>query len=195
MLTGINLFLRAVSMLFQVWFSRQIGAAGLGLLQLILTVGTLAMTLGMSGVRTAAMYLCAEEYGLHRLAGVRRALRLCIVWGAACSLIAGGSLWLLSDMLAQRWLQDARAASGLRILALTRPVNCYVCILSGYFTACGKLRQLVCTEVVERFASLGLTALLLLRAGADTERACCAILLGSGRIRHRRRSGRRADRI
>ena len=55
LLTGVNLFLRAVSTAFQVFLSNRLGAEGLGLLQLTLTVGYLAMTLGSAGVRVAAM--------------------------------------------------------------------------------------------------------------------------------------------
>ena len=52
MLTGANLALRMVSMGFQVYLSGLIGAAGIGLLQLTLSVSALAMTAGMAGVRT-----------------------------------------------------------------------------------------------------------------------------------------------
>ena len=38
LLTGVNLLQRGVSMVFQVYLSRRIGAAGVGLLQLVLTV-------------------------------------------------------------------------------------------------------------------------------------------------------------
>ena len=60
LLTGVNLLLRGVSMVFQVYLSRRIGAAGVGLLQLVLTVETAAITFGLSGARVAAMYLCAR---------------------------------------------------------------------------------------------------------------------------------------
>ena len=63
MLTGVNLLLRLVSTSFQVYISGRIGAAGVGLLQLVMSVGMLAMTAGMAGVRTASMYLTAEELG------------------------------------------------------------------------------------------------------------------------------------
>ena len=43
-LTGVNLLLRLVSTSFQVYLSGQIGAAGIGLLQLVMSVGALAMT-------------------------------------------------------------------------------------------------------------------------------------------------------
>lgn len=48
LLTGVNLLLRGVSMVFQVYLSRRIGAAGVGLLQLVLTVETAAITFGLS---------------------------------------------------------------------------------------------------------------------------------------------------
>lgn len=63
LLTGANLALRMVSMGFQVYLSGRIGAAGIGLMQLVLSVSTLAMTAAMAGVRTSAMYLTAEEIG------------------------------------------------------------------------------------------------------------------------------------
>lgn len=63
MLTGANLLLRFVSMGFQVYLSRQIGADGIGLLQSIFSLAGLSFTLGSAGVRICAMYLSAEALG------------------------------------------------------------------------------------------------------------------------------------
>ena len=63
LLTGVNLLLRLVGTSFQVYISGRIGAAGVGLLQLTMSVGSLAMVTGIAGVRTATMYLTAEELG------------------------------------------------------------------------------------------------------------------------------------
>ena len=63
LLTIVNLLLRFVGTSFQVFLSSRIGAAGIGLLQLTLSVGSMAMVAGMGGIRTAAMYLCAGELG------------------------------------------------------------------------------------------------------------------------------------
>ena len=70
LLTFVELLLRGVTMLFQRVLVAKIGAAGLGLLQLVLTVGGFAMTLGLAGLRVTAMYLCAEEYGKGSLSGM-----------------------------------------------------------------------------------------------------------------------------
>ena len=89
LLTFVELLLRGVTMLFQRVLVAKIGAAGLGLLQLVLTVGGFAMTLGLAGLRVTAMYLCAEEYGKGSLSGMQCAIRCCLKTGTIISAIAG----------------------------------------------------------------------------------------------------------
>lgn len=180
-LTLTEFLLRGVSMLFQRYLALRVGAAGVGLLQLILSVGGLAMTLGLSGLRVAAMYLCAEEYGKKRRAGVRQAMKQCLLAGSMISLFAALALFTFSDYAARVWIKDMRAAQALRILAVFLPANCLCAILSGFFTACDRVRELVRIEALERMLALALTFLLLrLKAGCDTARACSAVVLGSG---------------
>lgn len=179
MLTGIDLLLRAVGLVFQIYLSGRIGAAGLGLMQLVAAVGSLASTFALSGVRTAAMYLCAEEYARRSLAGVRRAVRLCLLWSAAFSLTAGAALWLGAEWAARVWIGDMRAVSGLRILALSMPATAFGGVLSGFFTACGRVRRLAAVEAVQQLISLALTMVLLCGGTVGAERACCAILAGN----------------
>ena len=50
MLTAVNLLLRFAGTSFQVYLSGRIGAAGIGLLQLVMSVGGLAMTAGIRRV-------------------------------------------------------------------------------------------------------------------------------------------------
>lgn len=179
-LTGGNLFLRFCGMVFQVYLSREVGAAGLGLLQLISSVGVLAMAVGCSGVRTAAMYLPAEEYGLRRYSGIRKAVHCCLIYGLCVSLVSGIALFYCSDMLALRWLGDVRAASSLRIMAVFLPFTCLCSVMAGYFTACARIRQLVVIEIAERLFSLLVTVFLLKTwAQHSIERSCCAIIAGS----------------
>lgn len=178
LLTGINLLLRGLTMTFSVYLSRRIGAEGLGLFQLIGTVGGLAMTFGLSGARVSAMYLCAEEYGLRRYDGVRQAMRCCLIYGTAVSLLAGTLLFLFADKISLCWLADAQAADSLRILAIFLPVNCLCSILGGYYTACDKIRELVGIEIGERLASLLLTVILLRYTGQNRGACCAAVILG-----------------
>lgn len=180
LLTAANLLLRLISIGFNVFLADEIGAAGLGLLQLISTVGVLAMLVGTSGVRVAAMCLAAEEFGHRRLGGVKAAVSACLRYGLLISSVAGAALFFLADYFASAWLGDPRAALSLRVMAIFLPFTCLCGIMSGYFTACSRIRQLVIIEIAERLFSVVFTAvLLLLWAKGDLERACCAILLGS----------------
>lgn len=180
LLTAANLGLRGSAMCFQVYLSNRIGAAGIGLLQLILSVSFLAMTISTAGVRVAAMYLTAEEYGARRPGGMRKALLCCLLYGLVASVLGGMILHRAADWIAVSWIRDIRAASSLRVLAWAMPVNCLWSVMAGYFTACGRLKPLVWVELLEQLLSIAATvALLGLWAGSDVERACISIHLGN----------------
>ncbi len=180
LLTGTNLFLRLVSIGFNVFLAEEIGAAGLGLLQLISTVSIFALMVGSSGVRVAAMFLSAEEFGHRRLSGVRSAMSSCLVYGIVVSSLVGIGTFFLGEFIAEHWLGDSRASMSIRCVGLFLPFSCLCGIMTGYFTACSKIRQLVTIEIAERLLSLLLTTFLLLTwARGDLSRSCCAIILGS----------------
>lgn len=180
LLTAVNLLLRLISIGFNVFLTERIGAAGLGLLQLISTVGTFALLAGTGGVRVASMCLAAEEFGHRRPGGVRLAMAACLRWGLIVSSAAGAMVFFLSAPIAELLLHDVRAIPALRVMGLFLPFSCLCGIMSGYFTACSRIRQMVGVEIAERLLSVLLTAvLLLLWANGDLARACCAIILGS----------------
>ena len=180
LLTLANLAMRGVTMMFQAYLSGQVGAAGVGLLQLILTVNAFAITVGTSGIRVAAMYLSAEEYGLRRLHGVRQAMVWCVGAGLALSALVGAVMAAFAQPLALYWVKDLQAEASLQLLGLTLPLTCLSTILTGYFTACGQVKRLVAVEIADRVASVGLTVWLLNRGvSGDLSHACVSIVGGS----------------
>ena len=181
LLTAASLALRGSGMCFQIYLSNRLGAAGVGLLQLISTVGLFAMTVGTAGVRVAAMYLTAEEYGARRPGGMRKALFCCLAYGALASSAGGFVLVQAAGWISDNWIGDARAALSLRVLGWTMPLNCLWAVLAGYLTACSRLRQLVTVEFIDQAVSIAATAFLLVSwAGSDLEYACASIHLANG---------------
>ena len=178
LLTGANLVLRLVSMSFQVYLSGRIGAAGVGLLQLILSVKMLAFTLGSAGVRTCALYLSAEALGRRQSLGP--ALRGCVGYGLLFSLPTAAGLWLLTPRIAAQWVGDPAGEAALRAFALFLPVGCLNGVMTGLFTAAGRLRTLVVVEFWEQGCAMAVTFALLARwAGGDAGRACLSVALGA----------------
>ena len=181
LLTGVNLLLRFVSTSFQVFLSGRIGPEGIGLLQLVLSVGALAMTVGMGGIRTATMYLCAEVVGQKRNGDMVWVLSGCILYSVVLSCCVGAALYFFAPVIAQVWIGEPAAMGAVRLLAAFLPVNCLCGVMVGYFTGVNRIGTLAAVEVAEQlFSMLSTVLLLIFWAGTSARRACQAVIMGSG---------------
>ena len=181
MLTGVNLLLRLAGTSFQVYISGKIGPAGVGLLQLTMSVGGLATIAGIGGIRTASMYLTAEELGRRRPGSVPWVLSKCFVYSILCSGAVALLLFSLAPTIALAWIGDRRTEGALRVLAAFLPVTGLCAVMTGYFTAANRIGTLAAVEVAEQLFTIAVTLLALaLLAGQDAGKACQCILLGSG---------------
>ena len=180
MLTGVNLLLRFVGTTFQVYLSSRIGPAGIGLLQLVMSVGSLSLIAAIAGVRTATMYLTAEELGKNRPQNVASVLSCCMVYSFLCSGSVALALFYFAPWIAQHWIGYPEVVSAIRLLAGFLPANCLCGVMTGYFTAANRIGTLAAVEVCEQFLSLATTTvLLILWPGQDAVRAIQAVILGS----------------
>ena len=180
LLTGVNLLLRFVGTTFQVYISASLGAAGVGLLQLVMSVGGLAMVAGMAGIRTATMYLTAEELGKKRSKNVTWVLSACFLYSIAFSGSIALLLYSFAPQIAQGWIGDLRTVGALRLFAAFLPVTCLCGVMTGYFTAANRIGTLAAVEVAEQLCSMAITLTgLHFWAGNDPGRACMCVILGS----------------
>ncbi len=181
MLTGVNLLLRMISTSFQVFLSGRIGAGGIGLFQLVMSVGALAMTAGMAGVRTASMYLSAEELGRKKPGAVKWVLSGCMLYSVLVSGIIALGLFAFAPLIGTRWIGDVRTVEALRLYGAFLPVSCLCGVMTGCFTAANRIGTLAAVEVAEQLFSMALTMVALtLWAGSDPGKACRSVILGSG---------------
>ena len=181
LLTGVNLLLRFVSTSFQVHISARIGAEGVGLLQLVMSVGGFAMTAGMAGVRTAAMYLAAEELGKNRPHNIRWVLRGCFGYSLLCSCTIAFVLYAAAPWIAVHWIENPHTLGAIRLFSLNLPIVCLCGCMTGYFTAANRIGTLAIVEIFEQLCYMAVTMLMLqLWAGHNAERACQAVVAGSG---------------
>ena len=181
LLTSVNLLLRFTGTAFQVYIGNKIGAAGVGLLQLVMSVGMLAMTGATAGVRTGCMYLAAEELGRKKPENIHWVLSGCVRYSIVCSSIVSVGLFLFAPQISQMWIRDPETCGAIRIYAAFLPVSCLCGVMSGYFTAAGRIEILAGVEVLEQLFTLTITVLLFqFWSGTDPHRACEAIILGGG---------------
>lgn len=179
LLTLSSLLMNAVAMRFQAWLVGRIGASGIGLYQLVLSVMGLLATFAVSGIRFAATRLVAEELGLENRGGIRAAMGRCLAYGAFFGAAAGVILWELAAPLGFLWIRDARTVSSLRIAAFSMPCVSLCAAISGYFTACGRVWKPTLVHLAEQAAGIALVMLFLKRAPqGDLEKSCAAVTLG-----------------
>ena len=180
MLTGVNLLLRFAGTSFQVWLSGRIGAAGVGLLQLVLSVNMLALTLGAAGGRTTAMYLTAEALGRGRRSDADRLLSGCFIYSILCAGAVSFGLFFLAPKLAGAWIGTMEALPALRTWASFLPVICLTGVMTGYFTAANRIGTLAAVEVGEQCFAIAVTALTLSVTEPDDRAGSCrAVVLGT----------------
>lgn len=180
LLTGVNLLLRLVGTSFQVYLSSRIGAEGIGLLQLVMSVGSMAMVAGMAGIRTATMYLTAEQIGRKKPENITWVLSGCIAYSFLCSALIGGAVYTFAPIIATKWIGNPETVSSLRLFAAFLPVSCLTGVMVGYFTGANRIGTLAAVEVAEQICCMLCTLLLLsLWAGDHPTRSCEAVVLGS----------------
>lgn len=179
MMTSASLLMRCIAMGFQGYLSGRIGAAGIGLYQLVMSVELLASTFAISGIRFAVTRLVSEELGMGRAGGVHGAM----VRSALYALIFGSAAMLLLTRFAEPvgflWIGDARTVMSLRILAFGLPCLALSSVISGYFTACGRIWKPSLVHLIEQCAVVVFVALFLERAPeGDIELSCAAVCAG-----------------
>lgn len=180
LLTGTSVVMSCIGMAYQVWLAGRIGAAGIGLFQLVMSVAGLAATVAISGIRFAATRLISEELGLGRGRGVGGAMGRCIGYCLFFGLAAGTVLWNLAQPVGFLWIGDARTVKSLRILSLSMPLIALSSVFSGYFTACGRVWKSALIHFIEQICGITLAYVLLSAAPrGDIELSCAAVTAGS----------------
>lgn len=172
--TLLSLLLRLASIFTQSRMAESLGAEGLGLLQLAMSVQALAVTLAMSGIRYSATRLIAQELGLGRGERVRRVTRACTLYALGFSLPAMAGSFLLAGPLA-RFAGDLRIAPALRLLSLGLPFLSLNGVLGGYFTAVGRPWKGTAVQLFEQLCGTALILLFLSRANRGTTGGCAAV--------------------
>lgn len=176
-LTAASILMQTVGVSFNVWLTARLGAAGIGLFQLILTVYNLAVTLGCGGVRLAATRLAVE--GLSRHENTKDIIKHCVRYALLVGCTAALALFCGAEIAAEHWLKDADAALPLRILALSVPFVAMSSALNGYFTAVQKIGRYSAVRILEQAVKIGIVAVLMGRMlPRGTQWGCAAIVTG-----------------
>lgn len=179
MLTAVNLLLRFTGTAFHVYLSGRIGAAGIGLLQLVLSVSSLSTTAAAAGIRTCTMYMTAEELGKKRAQNVTWVISGALCYSILFSTTIAAAVYFFAPTIAKLWIGEEAATNAIRLFAIFLPVSCLCGVMTGYFTAANRILTLAGVEIIEQVLSITVTfSALQLWAKDDPGKACQAVVLG-----------------
>ena len=180
LLTVSSLVMRCVGMLWQIWLTGRIGAAGIGLFQLVMSVGFLFVTVAVSGIRFAVTRLLAEELGPGRQGSVGGVVLRAGVYAMFFGFLAMGVLYFGAEPIGFLWIGDARTVLSLRLMALSLPAAGLSSLMGGYFTAVGRVWKSAAEQFAEQFLRMLLVVLALRWAVTEDLSIVCAAVVGAG---------------
>ena len=175
-LTATSILMRLLAMSFQVYLTQRIGAEGIGLFELLMSVYGLATALAVSGVRLSTTRLVLEVTA-RRQCGQSGVMRLCLGYALCLGLGAGTLLYVLSTPIAGLWLDEPALGPCLRVLAFSLPCLSISSCLNGFFSARRQAGRMAVTQVMEFGFHMALTLGGLLCLQPESPSRACLLLV------------------
>jgi len=179
MLACVALLMRGVSLAFNAHITEKVGAEGMGLLSLTMSVYGFAVTFATAGVALAVTRLVAAALGRCEGERARRTMRAAVIYALCFGGAASLFLYFGSDFIALKLLSDIRTRASLRLLSVSLVPIALSAVHSGYFIAVRRVSHNAVTQVFEQCMRIFLTFGGLAICGDDVEYACLALVGGS----------------
>lgn len=180
MMTTTLLITQIAAIFFNIYISSKIGAEGMGIYRLVITVYAFSATFATSGITLSVTRLVTDFLTFKRCGEAKHAVAVCMAVGVGLSCAVGTLLFAFSNKIGVDFLGDARTVLSLKVLAFSLPFMAVSACFRGYFLAVRSVLKsaseqlfeqivqiFVCISIITPFAEKGL------------EYACCAIAVGT----------------
>lgn len=186
MMSVVSVIMRGISVSFNAYINRKIGAESMGLFTLVMSVYSFALTVALSCVNLSAVRLTSERCALLEGAdraswkyAMRKVVRAVCLYSLLFGCLTAIILYFSSDFLAEHVLYDMRTVKSMKVMALSLPAISLSSALSGYFTGLRKVSRNAIVAVSEQFMKIIITSTaLVLLAPGNVEAACLAVVGG-----------------
>lgn len=167
---------RTLGMISMIYISNRIGAEGVGLYHLAMTVYSMAYMIASAGMSASVSKLVAEEIGKGNWNGIKKVMNIFIAISIATSVTITGLVFMNAPFIGDHIIKDSRTLLGLRALSLSIPFMTVSSCLKGYFYAVKKVIKPVSSDILEQIVKVLLTIVFLQRwASGDLAYACLAL--------------------
>jgi len=179
LLSAASIFVRMMGFLFRIYLSNKIGAEGMGLYTLIMSLYALGATVALSGVSMAVSKLAAEELARGSRANARHILRRALSLSLFFGLLVCAVMLVFARPVSLYILKDVRCELPLKLLAPGMPLLALSACFRGYFIAGRSVINPATSQVLEQVFKMAFIIILFrywLPMGISY--ACAAVVLG-----------------
>ncbi len=178
-MTVTSCLLRTIGIFFRIYLAGAIGAEGMGLYQLIISIYVLASTFATSGISTAVTRLVADELVCGTPRSVRRVLHRSVMCALLLGVLSAALVFFSAPLIGEYWIKDSRSVPALKMLAFGLPSMGVSGCLRGYFIARRRAADTSGTQLLEQAVRIGVVMTVLSRvAHRGLAASCFAVMLG-----------------
>ena len=175
LLTLVALSMRGVGIFASSFVSGAVGAEGIGLYTLIVTLYGFALTFATSGISLAMTNLVAASIGKGERAA-SSVLRAGVLYAVLFGGLSTAVLFLFAPFFGVRVLGDARTVLPIRILSLSLLPEALLSVFIGYFVGVRRVANNAAIQIGSQLFRLLLTVSLLSRTSTVQIATACVIL-------------------
>ena len=180
-ISSTSVLMNVVGVSFNIYISNKVGAAGVGLFQLIMSVYGFSVTLASSGINLAATRLITDELALNEKNAASYIMKRCLIYATFFGLLSFLLLFTFSGYISSTWLGDKRTEMSLKALSISMLPIALSSAMSGYFMATRRVYKSASAQILEQIIKIAISVISLdFFIEKGIEYAClCMVLCGS----------------
>lgn len=149
-----NLVTGSLSFYFRIYFSKHVGAEGVGVYQLVLPLYMLAITLVSGGITTALSKIIAEYHARRQMAAIGKTLKICFIAMTLWSVVLCTFVAFHAEFIASFVLKDGRTSMSIIVLTPAVFFISISAIFRGYFYGIQEIGFPAGIDIIEKVIRL-----------------------------------------
>lgn len=177
-LTLTALFMRFVTLVFNIYISNKIGSEAVGVFSLVMAVYTFFITVATSGLNIAVTCIVSEKFALENKRSGIKAVRTCIFFSLLVGIFAGCLIILFSNFITTTCLHNRVSSRPLFFIAIGLPFIAMSACINAYFNSVRKAYKNAISQIFEFVIKLIATIVLLqINISKGVEFVCISLIL------------------
>lgn len=174
-----SIVIRMLGFFFRIYIAEKLGAQGMGIYQLIMSLYMMIATFATSGITFSVSRMIAEHFAVKKHGSPKAILKVSIWWTVTTSTAVAAILIVFANQIGNFILREPKTIESIYCIAPGIPFMAIAACLKGYFFAIRKANHPsnagIIEQTVKMVAIMGLIGFFL---NQGTSRACAIVSIG-----------------